>query len=192
MAQRAKQGTSKKKAATKKKTSRKKTDAGKSAAAPPAEPAPAMPAAGETEGARDLGSALDELLQQSWLHPFRWDWPRWGELSHTIAQQVPSVDVVDREKDVVVRAQMPGVKREDLDVSLAERMLTIKGTTKSEEKEERDDFFRREIRSGTFTRSVLLPADVNAAKAQTSFKDGVLELTLPKVRASKRHKISVG
>jgi len=187
MAQRAKQGTSKKKAATKKKTS-----AGKSAAASPAASAPATPAAGETEQSRDLVSALDELLQQSWLHPFRWDWPRWGELSHAIAQQVPSVDVVDREKDVVVRAQMPGVKREDLDVSLAERMLTIKGSTKSEEKEERDDFFRREIRSGTFTRSVLLPADVNAAKAQTSFKDGVLELTLPKVRASKRRKISVG
>jgi HSP20 family protein len=103
----------------------------------------------------------------------------------------PSVDIVDRKKEVVVRAEVPGINSDDLDVSIVDRTLTIKGSSRQEEKKEEDDYFRHEIRSGTFSRSILLPTDVNASKAKASFKDGVVELHLPKVRASKRHKISV-
>lgn len=186
MAERAKKVASKK--STKKSTKKKAAGPGKSTAVQP-EAATATPAA--SSGPRDLERLFDELLQQRWLHPFRWDWPRWGELSHALEQQGPSVDVVDREKEVVVRAELPGVKREDLDVSIAERTLTIKGSTMTEQKEERDDYVRREIRSGTFTRSVALPVDVNAAEADATFEEGLLELHLPKVRASKRRKIAV-
>lgn len=181
-----------KKVASKKSTKKKSAGAGgkKAAAAAPAKasetssPAPAA--------AQDLESLFEELLHRRWLHPFRWDWPRWGELTRALEQQGPSVDVVDREREVFVRAELPGVNRDDLDVSIAERTLTIKGSTKSEKKEEGEDFYRREIRSGSFTRSVALPADVNAAKAGATFKDGVLELHLPKVRSSKRRNIPVG
>ena len=98
---------------------------------------------------------------------------------------------MDRAKEVVVRAEVPGVDKKDLDVSIADRTLTIRGSSRQEETKEEDDFFRREIRSGMFSRSVLLPADVNASKAKAKFKGGVVELRLPKVRASKRHQISV-
>jgi HSP20 family protein len=134
---------------------------------------------------------FDDFLQRRWLHPFRREWPRWGDLSGVLEQMAPSVDVVDRKKEVVVRAEVPGIDREDLDVSIVDRTLTIKGSSRHEEKKEEDDYFHHEIRSGTFSRSILLPADVNAAKAKASFKDGVVELHLPKVRASKRHKLSL-
>jgi HSP20 family protein len=139
----------------------------------------------------DLERVFDDFLQRRWLHPFRREWPRWGDLSGILEQMAPSVDIVDRKKEVVVRAEVPGINSDDLDVSISDRTLTIKGSSRQEEKKEEENFFRHEIRSGTFSRSILLPADVNAAKAKASFKDGVVELHLPKVRASKRHKISV-
>ena len=141
----------------------------------------------------DLERVFDDFLQRRRLHPFRWDWPRWGDLSGLLEQRAPSVDIVDRAKELLVRAEVPGIDREDLDVSIVDRTLTIKGSSRQEEKEEEEEegYFRHEIRSGTFSRSILLPTDVNAAKAKASFKDGVVELHLPKVRASKRHKLSL-
>jgi HSP20 family protein len=136
-----------------------------------------------------LDRIFEDFLHRRWLRPFGVEWPRFGELSTLLQQQAPSVDIVDRPKEVFVRAEIPGFDKENLDVSLVERTLTIKGSSRKEEKEEKDEYFRHEIRSGTFSRSVLLPADVNASKAQASFKDGVLELRLPKVRAAKKKAI---
>jgi HSP20 family protein len=138
----------------------------------------------------DLEQVFERFLQRAWRDPVRFDWPRMPDL-HGLLPQAPAVDVVDREKEVVVRAQLPGVKKSDLDVSIAERTLTIKGSTRTEQKEEKDNFFRQEIRSGSFSKSVLLPADVDAAKADASFKDGVLELHLPKRRAVKEQQVPV-
>jgi HSP20 family protein len=138
----------------------------------------------------DLEQAFERLLQRAWRNPLRFDWPRMPDLQGLLPQ-TPAVDVVDREKEVVVRAQLPGVKKSDLDVSIAERTLTIKGSTRTEQKEEKDNFFRQEIRTGSFSKSVLLPADVDAGKAEASFKDGVLELHLPKRRAVKEQQVPV-
>jgi HSP20 family protein len=138
----------------------------------------------------DLEQAFERLLQRTWRNPLRFDWPRMPDLQELLPQ-APAIDVVDREKEVVVRAQLPGVKKSDLDVSIAERTLTIKGATRTEQKEEKDNFFRQEIRSGSFSKSVLLPADVDAGKAEASFKDGVLELHLPKRRAVKEQQVPV-
>lgn len=138
----------------------------------------------------DLEQVFDRFMQRAWRNPLRFDWPRIPDLQGLLPQ-APAVDVVDRTKEVVVRAELPGVKKGDLDVSIVERTLTIKGSTRTEEKEEKDNFFRQEIRSGSFSKSVLLPADVDANKAQTTFKDGVLELHLPKRRAVKEQQVPV-
>lgn len=84
-----------------------------------------------------------------------------------------------------------GVDKKDIDISVGEDSVTIKGETRKEEKEEKGDYYRCEISSGSFSRTVALPAAVDGAKATATFKDGVLELTLPKLKATKRHKISV-
>ena len=139
---------------------------------------------------RDVERLFEGFLERGWRQRFRGDWPRWPDIS-ALVPQAPAVDVIDRDKEVVVRAQLPGIKKSDLDVSIAERTLTIKGSTREEQKEEKDNYFHQEIRSGSFSRSVLLPADVDAGKAQATFKDGVLEMTLAKRRVAKQQQVPV-
>ena len=104
---------------------------------------------------------------------------------------MPSVDVIDRDDEVVVRAEVPGYKKEDIEVSVADSSLTIKGERKAEQKEEKGDYYRCEISQGAFSRTVALPAEVDDAKAKATMKDGMLELTLPKRDKSKRHTITI-
>jgi len=105
--------------------------------------------------------------------------------------KVPKVDVIDREGEVVVKAEIPGVEKKDIDISVGEDAVTIKGEIRHEEKEEKGDYYRCEISRGAFSRTVALPAAVDGAKAKANFKDGVLELTLPKVEKAKRHTIKL-
>ena len=126
-----------------------------------------------------------------WMQPFRWGAPSWSNLAAPFEGKIPNVDVIERDEEVLVRAELPGVDKKDLEVSLSDNALTIKGSTKTEEKEERGDYYRREVSSGTFSRTVRLPAEVDGDKVQSSFKDGLLELTLPKVKKARRHRIKV-
>jgi HSP20 family protein len=86
---------------------------------------------------------------------------------------------------------VPGVEKKDLDISVGEDSVTIKGSTSKEEKEEKGDYYRREISRGSFIRTVALPATVDGTKAKASFKDGMLELTLPKTEKAKRHSVKL-
>jgi HSP20 family protein len=105
--------------------------------------------------------------------------------------KVPKVDVVDRENEIVVKAEVPGVEKKDLDISVSDNSVTIKGSTRREEKEEKGDYDRREISVGSFSRTVALPAEVDGNKAKANFKDGVLELTIPKAEKAKRHSVKL-
>jgi HSP20 family protein len=134
----------------------------------------------------DVDRMFDDLFGRRWLRPFGWERP----LAEMPAF-APSVDVIDRDDEVVVRAEVPGYKKEDIEVSVSNSSLTIKGETKSEEKEEKGDYYRCEISHGAFTRTIALPAEVDDAKAKASMKDGVLELTLAKLEKSKRHSIAI-
>ena len=119
----------------------------------------------------------------------RWPWPEW---TPRFESRFPAVDVIDRPDHIVVRAEVPGVKKEDLDVSVSDNQVTIRATSKiEEEKKEEGEYYRREMRQGEYSRSIGLPADVDSAEARASFKDGILELTLPKTAPSKRHSIKV-
>ena len=86
---------------------------------------------------------------------------------------------------------MPGVNKDDLDISLTENTITIQGSSDRQEKEEKGNYYRCEISRGTFSRSVVLPSDVDEEKAKAVFKDGMLEVTLPKVEKSKRRSIQI-
>ena len=132
----------------------------------------------------DMDRLFDDFLGRRWLRPAGWE--RFAELPG-----FPSVDVIDRDDEVVVRAEMPGYKKEDIDISVSNSTLTIKGETKSEETEAKGDYYRCEISRGAFSRMILLPAEVGDAKAKASMKDGVLELTLPKLEKSRRHAIAI-
>ena len=105
--------------------------------------------------------------------------------------KTPKVDVIDRDNEVVVKAELPGVDKKDLDISVTRNSVTIKGSTSHEEKEEKGNVYRREISRGSYSRTLSLPAEVKEEQAKAKFKDGILELTMPKVEKSKRRSIKV-
>lgn len=135
----------------------------------------------------DVDRMFDDFFGRRWLRPFG-GWERPLAEFPTFA---PSVDLIDREDEVVVRAEVPGFKKEDIDISVSGTMLTLKGEMKAEEKEEKGDYYRCEITRGAFSRTLTLPAEVDEAKAKAAMKDGVLELTLPKVEKSRRRRITI-
>jgi len=134
----------------------------------------------------DVDRLFDDFFGRGWLRPFGMGRPLAG-----MAALAPSVDVIDREDEVVVRAEVPGFKKEDIDISVSGTMLTIKGDTKTEEKEEKGDYYRCEITRGAFSRTLALPAEVDDSKAKAAIEDGMLELTLPKLEKSKRRRITI-
>jgi len=138
----------------------------------------------------EMDRMFDQYFRRGWMRPWRFEWPSLPEVGLP-EMKVPKVDVIDRENEVVVKAEIPGVEKKDLDISVGEDTVTIKGSTRHEEKEEKGDYYRCEISRGAFSRTVALPATVDGGKAKGSFKDGVLELTLPKIEKAKRHAVKV-
>ena len=139
---------------------------------------------------RDMEREFDRFFGRSML-PFGREWPRWDEwfIAETA---VPKVDVIDQDDEIIVRAEVPGMTKDDLDVSLTDQSLTIRGQKRSEEKEEKEgEYFRQEIRREEISRTVMLPSSVDPDKAKATCKDGLLELVLPKREVTKRQKLKI-
>jgi HSP20 family protein len=139
----------------------------------------------------EMERMMESFFPRGWMRPFLWERPFMSELALPFEGKLPRVDVIDRDEEVLVRAEVPGVDKKDLEISVSENTVTINGKTSHELKEEKGNYYRCEVSSGAFTRTVALPSDVDAGKAKTTFKDGILELTLPKVTKSKRHTIKL-
>lgn len=133
---------------------------------------------------------FDDLASRGWLRS-RFDWPAWAESRAGEGMRAPKVDVIDRDNELVLTAELPGVAKKNLDVSMSDVSVTIKGSVSREKKEEKGDYFRCEISRGTFQRTLPLPCPVNVAKVQASFKDGVLQLVMPKAGGTTRKQIDV-
>lgn len=101
------------------------------------------------------------------------------------------MDVIEREDEVLVTAELPGVDKDDLEVTLADDALTIRAGTAEEKEEDEGQYHRREIVRGTFLRTIRLPVDVDGEHAKSTFKNGVLEVRAPKLTKSKRRVIKV-
>jgi len=127
---------------------------------------------------------MDRLFEESFVHP------RAGWLTPFGAGTL-AVDMYETDEDVVVKTSVPGVKPEDIDITITGDTLTIKGEVKAEEKIERANYIRQERRYGAFSRSLTLPTSVVAEKAKAEFENGVLTLTLPKSEEVKPKTIKV-
>ncbi len=103
----------------------------------------------------------------------------------------PAIDVSETEKEYIVKAELPGINKKDIDISLTDGVLTVKGEKKQEKKEEKENYHYMETRYGSFYRSVRLPDDVSAEKVDATFADGVLTVTVAKTELSKPRKIKV-
>lgn len=140
---------------------------------------------------RMMEQALEQTFSPGWMRPWHHGWSPWRPLMG-LEGQVPRVDVLDRDEDVLIRAELPGVKKEDLDISMADDRVTIRAKTSHEEAEEKGDYYRKELSGRMFSRTVPLPCAVQSENAKATFKDGVMELVLPKVEPTKRRQIKVG
>jgi HSP20 family protein len=99
--------------------------------------------------------------------------------------------VINREEDILIRAELPGVEKKDINISIADNILTLEASMSKEEKEEKAEYYHQEICSGSYRRTFELPAAVKEAEAKATFQNGVLELTLPKTEKTKRATIKV-
>ena len=107
----------------------------------------------------DMERLFGDFFGRRALRPWAWERPL-----AEIPEFGPSVDVIDREDEVLVRAEVPGFKKEDIEVTVSGDLLTLKGETKTEEKEEKGDYYRCEISRGSFYRMVDLPAAVERCR----------------------------
>ena len=131
-----------------------------------------------------------DFFPRGWMRPFQVDWPARGELD-VFGGKTPSVDLIERDDEIVVKAELPGVDKKDMDVSVTRNTVSIKGTTSHEEKEEKGDYYRSEISRGEYSRTLALPAEVDENNVKASFNNGILELKLPKLKQSKRTTVKV-
>ena len=130
-----------------------------------------------------LRNVMDRLYEESFVRPSSlWPGLEQGELA---------VDMYQTANDVVVKATIPGVKAEEVDISITGDTLTIKGEHKEEKEIKKEDYFYKEHRYGNFSRSIQIPVQVKSDKAEAVFENGVLTLTLPKAEEVKPKQIKV-
>lgn len=148
--------------------------------------------AGSTPSAfHDFERAMEDYFNRHWPSRFQWNWPKMPEFTGRFDWNVPDVDVIDHGGELVVKAEIPGMDKNDLDISVSGNVLTIRGTKKEEKKEEKENYVMSEIRAGTFARTLTLPAEVDSNNVKATYENGVLELTLPKSPAAAKRTIKV-
>ena len=131
-----------------------------------------------------LREAMDRLFDDSFVRP-------WHITSLLGDGAEAPIDMYHTDESVVVKATVPGIKPEEVDITITGDTLTIKGETKSEEEVKEEHYFRKERRYGAFSRSILLPNSLKTDKAEASFENGVLTLTIPKAEEHKPKQIKV-
>lgn len=103
----------------------------------------------------------------------------------------PAVEVAESDGEVTVKMEIPGVEEDQIHLSVADEVLTVRGETRKESEEKKKNFYRQEIHYGAFQRSIALPVEVDAAKAKAELKNGMLKVTLPKSAQPKAREVKV-
>ena len=104
---------------------------------------------------------------------------------------LPSINLSETENEIIVKAEVPGMSKEDMEITLTEGLLTIKGEKKNEHEEKKENYHRIESRYGSFSRSIRVPVDLKRDDIDATYKDGVLKIVLPKSESVLPKKIEV-
>jgi HSP20 family protein len=129
-----------------------------------------------------LREAMDRLFDDAFTRPLSLG---------TVSSALPAIDLYQTADDVVLKAVLPGLKSEDVQVSISGDVLTLRGELKQQEAREDATWHIREQRFGSFERSIMLPTEVQADKAKADFEDGVLTIILPKAETVKPRTINI-
>lgn len=131
----------------------------------------------------ELQRAINRIFDD-FSSEFGWPWGRWSKppslTPDIFGSQWPRVDMSETDEEIQLTAELPGVDKDDLVVSVSEDMISIRGEKKKQEEKKGRDYYQLERYYGSFQRSFLLPCEVESEKADASFKDGVLTVKLPK------------
>ena len=128
-----------------------------------------------------LREAMDRLFDDAFTRP----------ISMSAVSGVPAIDLYQNDDEVVVKASLPGLKADDVQITVTAGVLTLRGEFKQDEEKKEATYHIHEHRYGSFERSITLPVDVETDKAKADFKDGILTITLPKAEAVKPKTISI-
>jgi HSP20 family protein len=132
-----------------------------------------------------LRSAMDRLFEDSFVSPLSWRTISGGE---TMA---PAIDVHETADELVVTAALPGMKAEDVDITMTGQTLSLRGEFKADQQVKQEQYLYRERRFGSFSRTLQLPVRVQGDQARADFTDGVLTLTIPKAEEVKPRQIRI-
>jgi len=114
-----------------------------------------------------------------------------SNLEQGMSNFIPAINVYEDKDNVLVEATLAGVKSEDVSLNIHEDVLTIEGNRKSTSEIEEQNYYRKEVRTGSFHRAVALPVSVQADKARAEFKDGFLKIVLPKETKARSKNIKI-
>ncbi len=128
-------------------------------------------------GMTALKKEMDRLFERFWETDFP-EWPALGEWA-------PKLDVADTKEALVVTAEIPGIEPGEIELTLQDQVLAIKGEKKHEKEEKEEQYYRMERSYGAFARTIRLPVPVDASRVTATFKNGLLTVTLPKGAAAK-------
>ncbi|MCM8803722.1 MAG: Hsp20/alpha crystallin family protein [Candidatus Omnitrophica bacterium] len=129
----------------------------------------------------DLRDDFDRLIDRFFSKDFDiWEGPRTFD-----------VDIYQDAENIILKAEIPGMNKEDISISLTEDTVTISGKKTEEKKIERENYLRKEIKTGSFSRSFTLPCAVDREKVKASYKNGVLEIVLPKSEKEKAKEVKI-
>ncbi|HEY7317149.1 MAG TPA: Hsp20/alpha crystallin family protein [Candidatus Binatia bacterium] len=140
-----------------------------------------------TRSEREMDRMMEDVFGRTRRPWWPSIWPR-REVGDRLAL---AVDIYEEKDDIVVKAELPGMTREDIEVDISDSHLTLKGEKRKEEKIEEEHYFACERSYGAFHRSLELPTEVQGEKVKASFKNGILEIRLPKTEEAKTREIKV-
>ncbi|MEW6001644.1 MAG: Hsp20/alpha crystallin family protein [Nitrospirota bacterium] len=144
----------------------------------------------KTEPTRALSpfEAMERWVDEVFRRPFSLLGPSWWPRLRTEWEEemTPSVDIFEDKDEVVVKAELPGMRKEDIDLSITDNTISISGEKKKEEKVGEKNYYRHERSYGSFTRVFRLPEYIQSDKAKASFKEGILEVRIPKSEEAKK------
>jgi HSP20 family protein len=127
---------------------------------------------------------FEDLFSQSFQ-------PIWRRMPVKDGEWMPAIDIFEKNDKFIVKAELPGMKQEDIDVSLNGNYLIVKGKKSTESEVKEQDYYRSERSYGSFYRSIPLPSTVDEKKIEANYEDGVLEISIPKTAEVKQNKIKV-
>jgi HSP20 family protein len=121
-----------------------------------------------------------------------WDMEKFFDEGFSVdAGFVPAIDVRQDKDNVIVETNLPGIDPDKVDISIENDVLTVTGRTEEKKEVKHEDYYRKEIREGSFSRSVILPMAVKAEAAEAEYAKGILKISIPKAEEAKPKKISI-